>query len=240
MYHEKNVQSTLVDDLAQKCAQETNLYLTHQDSDSSYCFELFRRAVSERDDSAWNALVTQYKPLVEKWVRKWVDKHPGFSIASTEEEDFIAEALERFWKYFTSEKFSKSQSLDAVLKYLKLCVHGATSDIWRKMHREQFDQPLEGPEEDTESGRAEPGEPDPTPEDILQNHEFWQLIRTRLKDKKEETLVYAWFGLNLSPREIMAEYSDVFRDIQEIYQCKANVWARLERDPEIRKFVQRR
>jgi RNA polymerase sigma factor (sigma-70 family) len=222
-----------VDDLAQQCAQETNLYLTHKDSDSSYCFELFRRAISERDDSAWRALITQYKPSVEKWVNKWVNQHPGFSLASEEEEDFVAEAFERFWKHFTPEKFSRSQGLDAVLKYLKMCVHGATSDMGRKMRYRQFDQPLEG----TEEGDPDSVEPEPTPEDLLQKDEFWQLIKSKSKDEKEYIVIYASFNLALTPREIFVEYPGEFRDIKEIYQYKANLLERLERDADFKEFA---
>jgi len=237
MSHEINLQLMTVDALAQKCAQETKLYFKYQSHDTSYCFELFRRAIAEHNDLAWKALIVQYKPSVARWVNRWADKHPDFPLASEEEEDFIAEAFERFWKYFTPEKFGRSQELEDVLKYLKMCVNGAISDIWRKMRRRQFDQKLEGGEE---GEKPEPAELGPTPEEILQNSELWQLIQTRLKDQKEYTVAYASFNLDLSPRQIIAEYPGVFRDINEVYQCKANVWARLERDPEIREFAQRR
>lgn len=234
MSHEKNLQHLPVDDLAQKCEQETNLYLTHQDSDTRYCLELFRRAISERDDSAWKALMTQYRPLVAKWVNKWVNKHPDFSFLSTEEEDFIAEAFERFWKHFTPEKLGKSPSLDAILKYLKLCVHGAILDIWRKMRYRQFDQQIEGSEEGKEPDLAEP---EPTPEAILQREEFWQLIKKKSKDEKEYIVIYASFSLALSPREILTEYPGTFHDVKEIYQYKANLLERLGRDADLMEFA---
>ncbi|HSL45685.1 MAG TPA: hypothetical protein VK897_19780 [Anaerolineales bacterium] len=223
-----------IDDLAQKCAQETNLYFARQDSDSTYCFELFRRAISERDDLAWKVLVVQYEPMVTKWVNKWTNQHPNFPLAATETEDFIAEAFERFWKHFTPEKLSRSQSLDAILQYLKMCVHGATSDIGRKMRYRLFDQGLEGPEEGQESDLAEP---ESTPEERLQKEELWRLIRKKSKDEKEYIVIYASFSLALTPREILAEYPGKFRDIKEIYQCKANLLERLGRDTDLMEFV---
>ena len=235
MSHETNLQFMTIEDLAQRCAQETKLYFNYLSSDTKYCFELFRRAIAERSDLAWKAIIAQYKPLVAKWVNHWADRHADFPPAGEEEEDFVAEAFERFWNFFTPEKFGKSPSLEAVLRYLKMCVHGAISDIWRKMHRRRFDQKLEGNEEGEEQGPADPGS---TPEELLQIDELWHLIKSRLKDQKEQTVVYASFSLALSPREILNEYPGVFRDIKEIYQCKANVWARLERDPEIRNLLQ--
>jgi hypothetical protein len=52
--------------------------------------------------------------------------------------------------------------------------------------------------------------------------------------------VYASFHLALSPREILAEFPDEFRDIKEIYQYKANLLERLERDADIKEFAWRR
>ncbi|HLO13397.1 MAG TPA: hypothetical protein VK206_01115 [Anaerolineales bacterium] len=221
-----------VADLAQKCAQETDLYFTHHDYDSSYCFELFRRAIRNNDERALEAVIIQYQPLVARWVDRWMAKHPNFSLVNEEAEDFIAQAFERFWISFTPVKFDKSQSLAAVLRYLQMCVNGAITDAWRKLRRIQLEQEPRDEEQEL-------SEPNPTPEDILQKEEFWQLIRKKSKDPKEYTVLYASFSLALSPREILAEYPGVFNDIKEIYQHKANLLDRLERDEEIKEFVRR-
>lgn len=67
------------------------------------------------------------------------------------------------------------------------------------------------------------------------DNELMMLLKD-LKDEKEYTVVFASFHLGLSPHQIMAEYPNLFRDKEEVYQCKANVLARLARNPEIRKF----
>jgi hypothetical protein len=83
-------------------------------------------------------------------------------------------------------------------------------------------------------------QPESTPEDLLQHDEVWQLIKKKLKDSKEYTVVYASFGLALSPREILAEYPDLFCDIKEIYRYKANLLDRLARDDEIKDLARGR
>lgn len=231
MTHEMNLQSMPLDDLAQRCAQETILYFKSRIHDTRYCFELFRRAVSERSELAWNAIIVQYKPSVARWVNRWADKHPDFPLARVEEEDFIDEAFIRFWNHFTPDKFSKSQGLDGILKYMKMCVNSAILDIWRKMQHRQFEPKTD---DEDENDALDPAEPGPTPEETLQKGEIWNFIKMRLKDEKEYTVVYASFFLGLSPREILAEFPAMFRDIEEIYQCKANVLARLGRDPDLR------
>jgi len=233
MSHENELQQMPVPELAHKCAQETDLYFTHQDYDSRYCFELFRRAIKDNDERALEVLIVQYQPLVARWVDKWMDKHPDLSSFHEETQDFIAQAFERFWVSFTAVKFDKSQSLAAVLRYLQMCVNGAITDAWRKTRRIQLEQ-------DAQDEEQEAPEPDPTPEDLLQKGEFWQLIKKKARDPKEYKVIYASFHLNLSPREILAEYPGEFKDIKEIYQHKANFLERLEQDEEIKEFVRRR
>jgi len=62
----------------------------------------------------------------------------------------------------------------------------------------------------------------------------------KVMDQKEYEVVYASYNLALSPREILVEYPELFSDIKEIYQYKANAQARIEDDPEIREFFQHR
>ena len=232
MSHKIELQNMSMADLAQNCAEETELFFSHHDYDSSSCFELFRRAIRNNNDDAWSVIRDQYQPLVARWVDRGLSKHSDFSLANEEVQDFIAQAFERFWVSFTPEKFDKSNSLAAILRYLQMCVNGAITDAWRKMRHLQVEQ---------ESGDEEQeySEPKPTPEDILQADEFWQLIRQKSRNSKEYTVVYASFSLDLSPREILAEYPGLFSDIKEIYQHKANLLDRLERDEEIKNFILR-
>lgn len=229
MLHETERKSMAVEDLARRCAQETDLYFTRQDYDSSYCFELFRRAIQNKDERALELIIAQYQPLVARWVDRWMSKHPDLTSFNEEAQDFVAQAFERFWVSFTPAKFNKSPNLAAVLRYLQMCVNGAITDAWRKLRRIALEQEL-GEEE------REPAELQPSPEDLLERDEFWLLVRKKSRDPKEYIVVYASFYLGLSPREILAEYPDEFRDIKEIYQCKANILDRLGRDEEFRKF----
>lgn len=232
MSEEINLQQMSVDDLAQRCAQETDLFFGHHDSDSSFCFELFRRAIGNNDERALAVVIVQYQPLVARWVDRWMGKHPDFPLVNHEVQDFIAQAFERFWMSFTPAKFEKSRNIAEILKYLQMCVHGAITDAWRKLRHLQLEQEL-GDEE------QEFSEPAPTPEDLLQKDEFWQLVKKKSKDPREYTVIYASFSLALSPREILAEYPSVFRDVKEIYQYKANLLERLGRDEEFREFARR-
>ena len=231
MSHEMNLQSMPLNDLAQRCAQETILYFKSRIHDTSYCYEIFRRAVTERSEPAWKAIIAQYKPSVARWVNRWADKHPDFPLAREEEEDFIEESFIRFWHHFTPEKFHNSKGLNGILQYLKMCVNSTILDVLRKMQHMQFEQHPDSEEDDDSPDHAETG---PSPEETLHQGELWKAIKALLKDEKELTVVYASFFLALSPREIFTEFPGMFRNIEEIYQCKANVLARLGRDPDLR------
>ncbi|HEU4746623.1 MAG TPA: hypothetical protein VFS61_15390 [Anaerolineales bacterium] len=228
------LQQMTVTDLAQKCAQETDLYFNHQNYDSRYCVELFRRAVRNKDEHALELLLIQYQPLVARWVEKWIARHPEISSFSEEPQDFIAQAFERFWISYTAAKFDNAQSnLAAVLRYLQMCVNGALADAWRKLSRIQLEQ-------ESQYENQELSDSEPLPEELVQEQEFWQMIRKKSKDPKEYIVMYASFQLALSPREILAEYPKDFTSIKEIYQYKANFLERLERDDDIKEFVRRR
>jgi DNA-directed RNA polymerase specialized sigma subunit len=232
MSEETNLRLMTVEELALRCTWETDLYFNRKENDTQYCFELFRRAIREQNEHALQAVILQYQPMVTKWVAKWMEKFSEFESGSEEPQDYVAQAFERFWISFTPEKFDKSQGLPAILRYLQMCVHGAVTDTWRKLRRAQF-------EHDIEADEQRSPEADSLPEEFIQKDEFWQLIRKKARNAKEYTVVYASFSLSLSPREILAEYPDEFENITEIYQYKANLLDRLERDEDIRKLASR-
>jgi RNA polymerase sigma factor (sigma-70 family) len=232
MSDENELQHMSVAALAQRCAQETDLFFSHQNYNSAYCFELFQRAIRNKDERALEVLIAQYQPLVARWVDRWMSKHPDFSLFNEETQDFVAQAFERFWISFTSAKLERSQSLAAVLRYLQMCVNGAITDAWRKARRLQVEQGSEGEEHEI-------SEAAPTPEELVQNAEFWQFLKGKARDPNEYIVLYASYYLGLSPREILAEYPKEFGSIREIYQYKANFQERLERDEDFRDFARR-
>jgi DNA-directed RNA polymerase specialized sigma24 family protein len=148
MPYETSPQHMSVEDLAQKCAQETQHFRWNQASDTQYCFELFRRAIANHDQVAWDKVITLYQWQVERWVRRY----PDFQPSRDDEQDFVFEAFERFWKYFTPDKLNKSKNLAAVLSYLHMCVNGSVLDHRRKNHQRQVDQD-EGEEERNPPGQ---------------------------------------------------------------------------------------
>jgi len=215
-------------DLADWCAHQTELYFRHQSYDPSYCFELFRRAIRERDQPAWERICLQYQALVAGWVRQ----HSRFETSGEDVQYFVNGAFAKIAVSLTSEKFGGFSDIGALLRYLKLCVHSVIMDYSRLIEEDRFT--------DLEDVSDE-GSPEPSPEqqamDRSEVQALWGLLDSRLQDEKERAVIQGSFVLALKPQELFDHYSKLFTDIDEIYRVKQNVIARLRRDPEFRKFL---
>jgi hypothetical protein len=226
MNNQIDLQTLTLADIARRCAHETELYFQRKSYDPRYCFELWRRAIVDRDQLAWEHVYHQYCPLVAGWVKR----NPAFLSSGEEAQYFVNRAFERLWAALTPGKFSRFQHPKFVLQYLKMCVNSVILDEVRVAKRA-----LVGSQADAASqeGRAS----SPTIEGqalaLVDQEEFWAEIEARLRDEKEWRVVYGSFVLALKPREILAQHKDTFRDIEEVYRIKANVLARLARDPKL-------
>jgi DNA-directed RNA polymerase specialized sigma24 family protein len=213
--------------IAHRCAQETELFFQGQGNDPRYCFELFYRAIVDRDQRAWELVYAQYRPLVAGWVRR----HPGFPASGEQAQYFVNRAFEKMWIALSPDRFGQFSDLKSVLRYLQMCVHSVILDQVR----------VAGPNT-VDVQALEVGESSPVVEKQalarVHREEFWQEINQRLRSDKERWVVYGSFMLGLKPRELFAQFGEKgFRDVNEIYRVKENVLARLSRDTQLRKFL---
>ncbi len=229
MSHPTPLQQMSLEDVAQRCAQETARFFQRQHYDPQYCFEMFRRAIQERDERAWELLHTQYGPLVAGWVVR----HPAFPSSGEDSHYFCNRAFEKLWMALTPERFSRFADLRSLLRYLQTCVHSVILDQVRRAERAaaiQMDV-LPGPAEQAT------GSVEGQVLDQAGRQAFWQEINARLHDDKERQVVYGSFVLALKPRELCAEFPGTFRDVTEVYRIKENVLARLRRDPGLKRLL---
>jgi hypothetical protein len=228
MTHEIKLQHMAIDDLANLCAQETNLYFKHQDSDSQYCFELFRRAIQEGSKAAWEIICIQYQKLVTGWV----NQHHAFSATREDAEYFVNGAFSKISGTLTADKFGKFSDLGYLLRYLKMCVHSVIMDYNRTVDYTA----LYAWDEATEEESAEPS-PEEQAVDHSDRQSLWDLTNARLHDNKERGVIEGSFVFDLKPQEIYQHYRGVFSDVDEVYRVKQNVISRLRRDAEFRKLL---
>jgi DNA-directed RNA polymerase specialized sigma24 family protein len=163
--------------LTHRCAQETELFFKRHVYDPAYCYELFRRALLERNQRAYECLYTQYQPLVAGWV----ERHPSFPGADEEVQYFVNRAFEKMWHALGAEKFSRFGDLKALLSYLKLCTHSAVIDFARARRLALLD------EESSDAALTIQAGHDDVEEEVIDEgaqQEFWRQINLRLADEE--------------------------------------------------------
>ena len=127
------------------------------------------------------------------------------------------------------------------MAYLKTCVNSVIVDRIRLESRHN-------PEVSIEDWERKLKDPASTPEEKLISKEkrrsFWAKIDAHLPDDKDKIVMDGLFKLGLKPREIFEFYKPSadkskisFENIDEIYRIKQNIIARLRRDSEIGKFI---
>jgi hypothetical protein len=230
MSRESKTTNLSLTDLARICAEETELFFQHRDHDTRYCFELFRRAIRENDQYAWEIIYDQYQSLVSGWVKQ----HGGFETSGEEVQFFVTGAFAKISSILTAEKFEKFSDLQSLLSYLKMCVHSVITDYNRTADRARLQVSYEKtPFEIEASGPA----PESAVLDKLDNQTLWSRLNEKLNNEKERLVMQGIFVLVLKPRELCDHYEGIFADVKEVYRIKQNILARLRRDSDIHKFL---
>src|SRR5438876_2288305 len=108
---------------AEARAQETN-FVRGEPSDDAAAVELFRRAIADGDEDAWEAVVALYRGLLiaqsaRQVVRSLVVEDAGFC---------VDRAFQRFWRATRARGIHEFQDLASILKYLKMCLASVLLD----------------------------------------------------------------------------------------------------------------
>lgn len=215
-----------IQQLAGRCAQESEHFFRGRPSDQRFSYELFRRALVESDQEAWTYLYQLYTPLVDGWVRR----SNAFGSTGESSEYFVAAAFTKFWRAVSPERFASFPTLGALLHYLQLCagsvvIDSVRANAWGDML----------PQEAASEKRMPQHSPDEEALQRVAGKEFWQLVDQYLNSEQERVVLYASFVIGMNPREIYGRRQDLFADVQEVYSVKRNVLARLGRNRQIRR-----
>ncbi len=184
------------------------------------CFELFRRALALRDDGAWDAVVRQYTRLVAAWARR----HPRMPGCGDDTDDIVSDVYRRLWRAIAPERFADFEHVGQLMRFLKRTVHSAVVDCAdRRPRRDDSDI-------DDETHRLADGPAGGVSAGAL----LWACLEPRLKGEKERLVCLGCFVYDLKPREMAAEWPDHFADAAEASYVRANLFERLQRDPDLR------
>jgi RNA polymerase sigma factor (sigma-70 family) len=213
-------------DLVARCAQESRHFAQGKAHDDRYCFELFRRAVIERDSEAWAAVHGQYQALV----RDWIWQH---TLASSiqDHDDLVTRVFERFWGAIGPERFTSFPHLASLLRYLKLCTFAALIDEARAQRTWESRRAAGELADEVEGERV-----DERVLDELGRAALWSAIEAALPDPSERLVIYLSCIIGLKPREIARRHGHLFAAVEEVYRRKRLALERLRRDERLRRL----
>ena len=217
-------------DLARFCTEETNKFLKQVASNDSFCLELFRRAIVHRNDDAWGSIYQQYAPLVLTWVTQHQSATPVLGQEGSG--PLVNAAFAKFSQALTPVKMGNFDSLAAILKYLKMCVHSVVADEVRSRQARQLEDTLEMVTQEPASG-------DPA-EDVVSSiasQNLWQIIQEELHGDDERILVYLAYVQGMKPSEICLRNRQHFPTVDDVYRIKRNVLERLRRSRRLQMLI---
>jgi len=200
--------------LATHCLRELGKYRRGEPGTETYGVELFRRATIQGDQEARVWVQRCFDALV----RNWLHCHPSYEAAYRleSEENYVAQAFERFWQATATNKRVEFSTLAAALQYLRACLNGVILDTLRS-----YGQPREASLPEPE----EAGEPQVI--NSTESGEVWGLLKMVLSNAHEQRLAYLLFHCGLKPGEIVRFCPREFSDIHEIYRLRLNLMALL-------------
>lgn len=222
MSSNENPRHLSIAELQKRCAQETNRFMQGLGGEAWHCFEIFRRALVEKNDGSWEALDNQYR----NQVRRWVLQHPRFPAFDEGPDLFVNMAFEKFWKRnFSAIDFARFPNIRSILAYLKTCVASVITDYGRNQSRIAKVVYLDDVLLETypkEFIHHDLGDMK------LEQDEFWQTVRVSLGDEGMYQAVYGSFVLGLRPSEIYELHPLLFKDVRDVYRLKAKALGLLE------------
>lgn len=209
------------DELASQCREESRQSRWEPGGESSPCWELFRRAITENDQQAWQALYDQYRRLVGKWAKG----------SSLKLDDLVHEAFARFWQGVRNHDFARRfPTMKEVMSYLKRCAHTLSIDAARRSEYQQLVQ---------QALTIEASVVSDSPDDMALEQVFSQELRAFLRDRmqdEDERVVLEAYCKGLTPREIVEQYPNRFANARKVYSVRERIVSRLAEDPMVQKW----
>lgn len=217
-----------LDALAQRCGAENARFLAGSSHDTGFAYELFRRALAERDNAAWEYIYELFAPMVERWARRC----SAFERSGENADYFVGAAFTRLWRAIGPERFASFVTLGALLLYLRRCAECVVIDSVRA--RDDADLV-------PDDALAEECDPDGGPDEQalgrIERAEFWRYVLNQLHGEAERVVICRSFLLGMRPGDIFTHRQDLFASINDVYSIRRNVIKRLGRDRQLRSLM---
>jgi len=207
-------------ELIKICCTENDRYRRGQLSEDQYSLELFRRAIVEQDQQAWEAIHEQYWRLIAKWVNGPTDQV----------HDRVQTAYLKFLKAIHPHTFdNKFATIGHLMAFLRCCAHSVKVDDARRVAREELYGPFISWDNIRENKMAQESE---SALERLSRKELLAYIEQSMLDDQER-LVMRLSLLGYAPKQIAEKAKHTFRDVKEVYKIKERILSRLSNDPRL-------
>ena len=219
------------------CTEEGGTIRQHWPTCCRCCYELFRRAVCDDDQQAWESIIPQYRGLILAWVRR----QPGFySICPVEDDDhWVDEVFRRFIGGVTRERFGAFPEVAHLCGYLRLCAITAVRDELRCQNRQAPTVPIEPM--DSNEWFAEEMSLDtllaPAILEPVLDRELRETVVRELCDDQEREVFRLSFIQGYAPREIQQLLPLRFPSVDAIYQTKRRLLTQLRTSQALRDYL---
>ena len=192
----------------------------------TFCFELFRRAIVERDARCWEEVYDQYKGLVVVWLCQLA---PTGVIGDNTFDDLVVCTFTKLWRFYAADQLAFASGLASILAYLKTCAVTCVQEARRAYRRLPVTLDLDA--------MIDPPAAPPVTASVLdgvQHAAIWQVVAGACQDDQERVVARLCFTVDLKPAAIYASHPELFDDVAAVYRVKRNLLARLERNATLR------
>jgi len=203
---------------------------THESAlnDAVY-YDLFRRAIEQRDADAWAEIGRHYRGLLAAWAAQ----SSARNLIAEPPEDLADQAFARAWAALSSAQFSAFPHIASLLAYLRTCVRATVIDH----ARDQAGQQRAAQSIDSTGVAAAPEQ---TVLEELDRTELWRLILEMTNSLEEQVIVRECLVYALPPRTIQARHPEMFADVMHVYRVKRNLINRFQRNRALQQLWQER
>ena len=200
--------------LAPQCLREIDYFQRGEPCTDTYSVELVRRAMIQGDQEARTWMQHCFGGVVRGWLRGHPSREAACRLQG--EENYVAQAFERFWQASMQIQRVEFSTLAATLRYLRASLNGAIVDMLRMYTRPK------------EVSLPEQGAPEePHMQDMTNNSETWEILQAMLPTMREQRVAYLLFHGGLKPGEIIRFCPQEWDDVREIYRLRRNIMQRL-------------
>ena len=200
-----------LNELARRCQQQNDVFRRTGRSDPSYCLQLFRLALAEKREEAWEKILECYTPDL----RNWFFAHPSAPLLRNYEDDICMMTFELLLKRNEKEPLNIT-SLGAILNYLRRCFYTAVLLCKRDRDSQRL---IDGAPDDEIPG------PDPIGDllDSLAAQEIWKRVASCTDNALEERVMYLRLILNYTASEIVRHFPGDHLTQQKVFQIVEKV-----------------